>query len=256
MAWASSCQNGLRWRVGCAPSQENQNINEPGCPEGRMATGSFQLRRTLLPRNVHLASPQPNATGHVEIAERPSSWNSVLDDPIILPDTVGTCSLPGPSPTSPFPSFALDQAPSVGVAVHSTPLATTVQLAHGQECWRGGASHWKAQLQECAERQGGAWPRTSSCETWTWESRMPTTTDAWRLWPTVCHSSVACSLLWTSLWCLHFRVMANRRGELSTGMVWHSNGLEEGNNIPWTRATRQSGAPGGGWPMVAGRSRL
>ena len=24
--WASSCQNGLRWRVGCAPSQENQNI--------------------------------------------------------------------------------------------------------------------------------------------------------------------------------------------------------------------------------------
>ena len=49
-------------------------------------------------------------------------------------------------------------------------------------------------------------------------------TEAWRLWPTVSHSSVACSLLRTPLWCLQFRVMANHTGELPTGMVWHSNG--------------------------------
>ena len=66
-------------------------------------------RATPLSRNVHLASPQPNATGHVEIAERPSR-NSIFDDPFILFDTVGTCSPPGPSPTSPFPSLPLDQA--------------------------------------------------------------------------------------------------------------------------------------------------
>ena len=48
----------------------------------------------------HPASRQPNATGHVPVAGVPF-------DPIILPDAVGTCSLPGPSP-SPFPSFALD----------------------------------------------------------------------------------------------------------------------------------------------------
>ena len=41
---------------------------------------------------------------------------------------------------------------------------------------------------------------------------MPTTTDVWRWWPTVCHSLVACSLL-------QFKAMGNRRGELLTGMV-------------------------------------
>ena len=41
------------------------------------------------------------------------------------------------------------------MVVYSTPLATTVQLARGQECWGEGASRWKAQLPECAERQGG-----------------------------------------------------------------------------------------------------
>ena len=51
------------------------------------------------------------------------------------------------------------------------------------------------------------------------ESRMPTTTDVWRLWPTVCHSSVACSFLLTPLWCLQIRVTANRRAELLPGMV-------------------------------------
>ena len=29
---------------------------------------------------------------------------------------------------------------------------------------------------------------------------MPTTTDVWRLWPTVHHSLVACRLLWIPLW--------------------------------------------------------
>ena len=76
----------------------------------RMATRGCQLRGTPLSRNVHLASPQPNATGHVEIAERSSCRYSILDDPFILFDTVGTCSLPLPSPTSPFPSFARNQA--------------------------------------------------------------------------------------------------------------------------------------------------
>ena len=57
---------------------------------------------------------------------------------------------------------------------------------------------------------------------------VPTTTDVWRWWPTVCHSLVACSLLWTPLWCLQFKAMGNRRGELLTGMVWHSNGLARG----------------------------
>ena len=52
----------------------------------------------------------------------------------------------------------------------------------------GKRSYWSVQ------RGRGAWLQTSSCETFTWESRMPTTTDVWRLWPTVCHSLVACSL--------------------------------------------------------------
>ena len=92
-----------------APRAKRTRTSRAGCPEGRMATRGCQLRGTPLSRNVHLASPQPNATGHVEIAERPSR-NSMFDDPFILFDTVGTCSPLGPSPTSPFPSFPLDQA--------------------------------------------------------------------------------------------------------------------------------------------------
>ena len=35
-------------------------------------------------------------------------------------------------------------------------------------------------------------------------------------------------LAWTPLWCPQFKVTGNRRGELLTGMVWHSNGLAGG----------------------------
>ena len=102
---------------------------------------------------VHLASPQPHATGHVEIPELSSCRNSFLNDSFIFFDSVGTCSLPGPSPTPLFPPFALDQA-LLPVWPSTTPLATTVQLARGQECWGEGASRWKAQLPECAEGRG------------------------------------------------------------------------------------------------------
>ena len=68
------------------------------------------------------------------------------------------------------------------------------------------------------------------------ECQMPTTTDVWRLWQTVCHSLVACSLLWTPLQCLQFRAMATaeRAGWCGTQM----GPQEERNNIPRTRATR------------------
>ena len=155
-----------------------------------MATRGCQLQS----RNVHLASPQPNATGHVEIAEQPSCRYSILDDSFILFDTVGNCSLRGPSPTSPFPSFALDQAhlpvwPSTRRLWPPPCSLLTVRSA-----WGEGASRWKAQLLEGAERQGSVWPQTSSCETWTWESRMPTTTDVWRLWPTVCDTALVSAI--------------------------------------------------------------
>ena len=95
---------------GFAPRANRTRTSRAGCPEGRMATRGCQLCGTPLSRNVHLASPQSYATGHVAIPERPSCRNSILDDSFILFDVVGTCSLPGPSPTPPFPSFALDQA--------------------------------------------------------------------------------------------------------------------------------------------------
>ena len=79
---------------------------------------------------------------------------------------------------------------------------------------------------------------------------MPTTTDVWRLWPTVCHSLVACSLLWTPLWCLQFKVTANRRGELLTGMVWHSNGLAGGKKQHTLNSCSQEA--GRAWWFVGG----
>ena len=74
-----------------------------------------------------------------------------------------------------------------------TPLATTVQLAPGQGFWAGEGSLWRVQLQRCAEKLGHAWQPTSSCTIWTLMFRTPMTTEDWRSWPTVSHSSAACS---------------------------------------------------------------
>ena len=193
-----SCPNGPRWRMGCAPSRA-------GCAEGWMATWGCQLCGTPPWCCVHLASaPRDGPCCDPRTVQLQEFF---LDDSFILFDSVGTCSLPGPSPTPPSPPFALDQAP--GVAVFSTPLATTVQLARGQECWGEGASHWKVQLPECAEKQGRGYKNLFVRDM---DLGVPNAHDVWKWWPTVCHSLVACSLLWTPLWCLQFRRWATAEG--------------------------------------------
>ena len=193
-----------------APRAKRTRTSRAGCPEGRMATRSCQLCRTPLPRNVHPASPRPNATGHVEIAERPSFWNSVLDDPIILPDAVGNCSLPGPSPTSPFLSFALDQA-----LLWVWPSTRRLFGHHRAACPRSGVVERRGLLigkRNCKSVQsgrGGAWPRTSSCETRTLgvpsahDNRgLEVMADGLPLLRWTCSFGVC-----TPLWCMQFRVM-------------------------------------------------
>ena len=77
------------------------------------------------------------------------------------------------------------------MAVSSTPLGTTVQLALGQEFWAGEGSLWRVQLLGCAEKQGNAWQPTSSCVIWTLQRRMLMTAEGWQ---TVYHSLVVVQL--------------------------------------------------------------
>ena len=193
---------------GLRPEPREPEHHEPGAQRAGWQHEAASCI-TPLSRNVHLASPQPNATGHVEIAERPSR-NSIFDDPFILFDTVGTCSPPGPSPTSPFPSCPLDKR------ICRCGRLLDAFGHHRAACSRSGvlgekgASRWKVQLPECAERQGSAWATNFFVRDM--DLGVPNAyDDVWRLWPTVCHSWV------------QFKVTANRRGELLTGMVWHSN---------------------------------
>ena len=110
---------------------------------------------------------------------------------------------------------------AVGVAVSLTPLATTVQLALGQEFWAGEGSLWRVGQQGCAGKLVGAWQPTSSCATWTSGCPMLMTAEGSR-WLTVCHSSEVRSLLWTPLWCLRCKEMANHSEGHQTETPWLS----------------------------------
>ena len=95
--------------VGCAPSQENQNITNP------VTRGQDGNTRRSVASNATTAQrpsclTSANATGHIKIAERPCCRYSILDDPSSFLTRLEPALFRGPSPTSPFPSFALDQA--------------------------------------------------------------------------------------------------------------------------------------------------
>ena len=166
-----------------------------GCPEGRIASRGCQLRGTPLSRNVHFVSPQPYATGHVEIAERSSCRNSIPSscftrlEPVLFRVLLQR--------RLSLPRLLTKRICRCGRLLDA--FGDHRAACSWSECWREGASRWKAQLLECAERQ---------------EERVPTNlfvrdmdlgvpnahdTDVWKLWPTVCHCLVACSLLWTLL---------------------------------------------------------
>ena len=64
-----------------------------------------------------------------------------------------TCC-PTSSLTRSAASGALSLCPFAGVAVHSTPLATTGPCALFQGCWADEVSRWRARQLGCAERRG------------------------------------------------------------------------------------------------------
>ena len=123
---AFSCQSGRLWRVGCALSRGNQNITS-WVPRGQDGNTKLPVvSNAPLQRHVHPASPQPNAMDHVEIgpvagfpfSTTPSSFLTPLEPALFW--------------------VLLQRRLSLllcRVAVCSTHLATTVQLAHGQEGW-------------------------------------------------------------------------------------------------------------------------
>ena len=83
MVWGSSCPNGPHWRLGCAPSQENQNITRQvrKGQDGNMRLPVVWNATVALRASCLTSAPR---AGHVEIPERSSCRNSFLDDSFIF----------------------------------------------------------------------------------------------------------------------------------------------------------------------------
>ena len=195
VGWCGVCRARMDFvgRMGCAPNQENQNISSR---VRRGLDGNMRLlvvwNATMVLRTFCLTSAphdgpccDPRAVQLQEFLSRRL---------LILFDSVGTCSLPGPSPTPLCPPFVLDQAllpvwPS-SRRLWPPPCNLFAVRSAGEEGFLIGNRSCKS-----VQRGRGRVATNLFVRDMDWESRMPRTTHVWRWWPTVCHFLVACSLL-------------------------------------------------------------
>ena len=95
------------------------------------------------------------------------------------------------------------QAVFAGVAVHSTPVATTVQHVLWRGCLGVAASLWSPQPHAFAVKQVGGSPPTVAPRTWTLSRRTSWTNVASRFSLTVCFCSTERRWPWTQRWSRH-----------------------------------------------------
>ena len=125
----------------------------------------------------------------------------------------------------------LCQSTVAGLAVPSTPLATTEQLARQQGSW-GGEGGLRSRLrQEFAEKGEPESGPTCSCVTWIWPSSTCSTQGGWRWWQMAFPCLEERSLQSTRPWC-----------PLSTGMGRRAEAQPGLTASRWTKHARGNSA--------------
>ena len=163
-----------QWRAlaaGLRPPPREPEEFEPGCQRvGWQHETSSRVEREFRRNSVlnrmsgrdrALLRSQSGPVPRVSLSTTPSSPLTRIEPALFR------CCFSGVLPSRcPFPTVP------ASVAVHLTPLATTVQRARGVGCSGEEGSLWKVPLGGSAERPGLGWPQTSSSEIWILECPM------------------------------------------------------------------------------------